>query len=129
MKAAVVGRPYHIRFGGRTDIQYIADTADTFVRAATSGLAGAHVFNLHGETRHVAEVVAEIESAWPEARIARITHAESPLPIPPHLDDAAIRAALGPLPVTPLAEGVRETMERFAALYRQGRLDVGDLDT
>src|ERR1044072_1028007 len=29
MKAAVVGRPFHIRFGGRTDLQYVADTADT----------------------------------------------------------------------------------------------------
>ncbi|MGH9882544.1 MAG: NAD-dependent epimerase/dehydratase family protein, partial [Pyrinomonadaceae bacterium] len=28
MKAAVVGRPFHIRFGGRTDFQYVADTAE-----------------------------------------------------------------------------------------------------
>jgi nucleoside-diphosphate-sugar epimerase len=127
IKAAVVGRPFHIRFGGRTDIQYIADTADAFIRAAISDLAGAHVFNLHGETRHVAEVVAEIERVRPEAQ-GTITHADTPLPIPPHLDDAAIRAALGPLPVTPLAEGVRETLDRFAALHHQGRLDISDLD-
>ncbi|PYS95679.1 MAG: epimerase, partial [Acidobacteria bacterium] len=36
MKAAVVGRPFRIRFGGRTDFQYVADTADAFIRAANS---------------------------------------------------------------------------------------------
>jgi nucleoside-diphosphate-sugar epimerase len=127
MKAAVIGKPYHIRFGGRTDLQYVADTANAFIRTATSGLTGAHVFNLHGETRHVAEVVAEIERVRPEAR-GTITYAEAPLPIPAEMDDTAFRAALGPLPFTPLAEGVRETMERFTALHRHGRLDVADLE-
>jgi len=127
MKAAVVGRLYHIRFGGRTDFQYVADTADAFIRAATSGLAGAHVFNLHGETTRVADVVAEIERAWPAAR-GRITYTDAPLAIPAEFDDAAIRAALGPLPATPLAEGVRATVGRFAELQSEGRLETGDLD-
>ena len=127
MKAAVVGRPFHIRFGGRTDFQYVADTADTFIRAAVSDLEGAHVFNLHGETVALADVVAEIERARPDAR-GRITFDEAPLAIPAEFDDAAIRAALGPLPATPLAEGVRATVERFSELRREGRLDVGDLD-
>jgi nucleoside-diphosphate-sugar epimerase len=127
MKATVVGRPFHIRFGGRTDFQYVADTADIFIRAATSELTGAHVFNLHGETVHVADIVAEIELAWPEPRGA-ITFADEPLTIPPEMDAAAIRAALGQLPATPLVEGVRATIERFAELHREGRLDTSDLD-
>jgi nucleoside-diphosphate-sugar epimerase len=127
MKAAVVGRPFHIRFGGRTDFQYVADTADTFIRAAVSDLEGAHVFNLHGETIHIRDVVAEVERAWPAAR-GLITHEEAPLAIPAELDDAAIRAALGELPTTPLSEGVRATIERFAELRREGRLETSDLD-
>jgi nucleoside-diphosphate-sugar epimerase len=120
MKAAVVGRPFRIRFGGRTDFQYVADTA-------VSDLDGAHVFNLHGETVAVADVVAEIERARPDAR-GRITFDEAPLAIPPEFDDAAVRAALGPPPATPLARGVRATIERFAQLQREGRLDTSDLD-
>src|SRR5205085_5329825 len=127
MKAAVTGRPYHIRFGGRTDFQYVADTADAFIRAATSDLTGAYVFNLHGATMHMSEVVAEIERAWPDAR-GRITYADEPLTIPAEFDDTAIRAALGPLPTTPLAEGVRATIERFAELQHAGRLETSDLD-
>jgi nucleoside-diphosphate-sugar epimerase len=126
MKAAVVGRPYHIRFGGRTDFQYVADTADTFIRAAVSDLEGAHVFNLHGETVSIADVVSEIERVRPDAHI---TFDDSPLAIPSEFDDAAIRQALGPLPSTPLSDGVRATVERFEELRREGRLDVSDLDT
>lgn len=127
MKAAVAGRPFHIRFGGRTDFQYVRDTADVFIRAATSDLTGAHVFNLHGDTVAIADVVAEIERAWPSAA-GTITCADAPLPIPAEMDDQAIRGALGPLPATPLAEGVRATIERFAELKSEGRLDTSDLD-
>ena len=127
MKAAVVGRPYRIRFGGRTDFQYVADTADTFIRAAVSDLEGAHVFNLHGETVALADVVAEIERARPDAR-GSITFDEAPLSIPAEFDDAAICHALGPLPATTLAEGVHATVERFEELRREGRLDTSDLD-
>jgi nucleoside-diphosphate-sugar epimerase len=127
MKAAVIGRPFHIRFGGRTDFQYVADTADAFIRAATSDLTGAHVFNLHGETVHIAEVVAEIERAWPRAR-GMITYADAPLGIPAEMDGAAIREALGPLTFTPLAEGVGATIKRFAELHSEGRLDASELD-
>src|ERR1043165_5510131 len=127
MKAAVVGRPYRMRFGGRTDFQYVADTADAFLRAATADLKGAHVFNLHGETVHISDVVAEIERAWPSAR-GTITHDDAPLAIPAEFDDSAIRAALGEFNATPLSEGVRATVERFAELRREGRLDTDDLD-
>src|SRR5215471_1122391 len=104
MKAAVARRPFHIRFGGRTDFQYVADTAEVFIRAATSTLEGAHVFNLHGQTIHVSEIVAEIVRTQPNAD-GRITFAAEPLAIPGEMDDTAIRAALGDLPATPLADG------------------------
>src|SRR5262249_57296861 len=97
MKAAVAHRPFHIRFGGRTDFQYVADTADTFIRAAVADLPGAHVFNLHGETIHVKEIIAETERVIPDAR-GSLTFADAPLAIPAEMDDTAIQNALGPLP-------------------------------
>jgi hypothetical protein len=44
------------------------------------------------------------------------------------MDDAALRAALGPVPATPLADGVQATMTLFAALNKKGSLDTKDLD-
>jgi hypothetical protein len=34
MKAAVLGRSFHIRFSGATDFQYLADTAAAFIACA-----------------------------------------------------------------------------------------------
>lgn len=127
MKAAVVGRPFHIRFGGKTDFLYVADCADAFIRAAESDLEGAHVFNLHGETIDVSAVVKEIEAAIPAAK-GTITVDPTPLALPPQLDDSAIVRALGDIPHTSLAQGTRETVERFMLLQREGRLDTSDLD-
>ncbi|MDX2030022.1 MAG: NAD-dependent epimerase/dehydratase family protein [Blastocatellia bacterium] len=127
MKAAVVGRPFHIRFGGKTDFLYVADCADVFIRAAESTLEGAHVFNSHGETIDVSAVVTEIEAAIPAAK-GTITFDPTPLALPPQLDDSAVVEALGDIPHTSLAQGTRETIERFMLLHREGRLDTSDLD-
>lgn len=127
MKAAVVGRPFHIRFGGKTDFLYVADCADAFIRSAKVGLTGAHIYNLHGETVPVADVVTEIERLIPAAK-GSITVAEAGIAMPSHLDDSAINAALGGVPHTPLAQGVQETIERFQLLQEENRLDLSDLD-
>lgn len=127
MKAAVVGRPFHIRFGGETDFLYIADCADAFIRSATAELSGAHVFNLHGETVRVAAVIEEIEKLIPAAK-GTITVVEDGIKMPSALDDSAISAALGGMPHTSLAQGVKETVERFQLLKNENRLDTSDLD-
>jgi nucleoside-diphosphate-sugar epimerase len=125
MKSAVLGRPFHIRFGGATDFHYVADTAAAFIACADKKPEGAQVFNLHGETvtvERIANLINEI------GECALITFSGPPIPIAPALDDSAIRRFLGDLPSTPLETGVRETMDRFAALRDAGTLDTTDLD-
>jgi nucleoside-diphosphate-sugar epimerase len=132
MKAVVVGRPWRIRFSGSVDFQYAADTADAFIRCATADLDGAHVFNLHGQTVSVQDVVAQIESCTREilgnSANPQITIEGKPNTAPSRMDDTAIRRALGDFPVTSLQEGVHATITRFAELSRRGPLDVSDLD-
>jgi nucleoside-diphosphate-sugar epimerase len=127
MKAAVVGRPYHIGFGGRTDFLYAGDCAEGFIRAASVELEGAHAFNIAGTPEAVTDVIAEIEKLIPAAQ-GTITCAPNPIPFPEKLDDTAIRAALQLPPATSLAQGVKETVERFQWLQQEGRLDVADLE-
>jgi nucleoside-diphosphate-sugar epimerase len=127
MKAAVVGRPFHIRFGGKTDFLYVADCADAFIRAASAELEGAFVFNSHGESVEMATVVEEIGNLIPEAK-SLITFDPTPLALPPELDDSAIVRALGDIPHTTLTQGMKETIERFAFLRGEDRLDTNDLD-
>ena len=124
MKSAVVGRPFHIRFAGATDFQYVADTAATFISCADKTPEGAHVFNLHGETVTVERIARFINE---QANRALITFGGPPIPIPAAMDDTAIRKIMSELPSTPLEAGVRETMEKFAALRDAGRLDTSEL--
>ncbi|HZN06122.1 MAG TPA: NAD-dependent epimerase/dehydratase family protein [Pyrinomonadaceae bacterium] len=121
MKAAVLGRPFHIRFSGATDFQYVADTAAAFIACADTNPEGAHIFNLHGETVTVDRIRDLINSDL-------ITFGGPPIPIPASINDAAIRAFIGDLPSTPLEIGVRETMDRFATLRDAGTLDTTDLN-
>jgi len=123
MKSAVLGRPFHIRFGGATDFQYVADTAATFIACADNMPAGAHVFNLHGETVSVERITDFINDHAGNL----ITYGGPPIPIAAAMDDTAIRRLMPDLPSTPFETGIRETMDRFAALRDAGRLDTSDL--
>jgi nucleoside-diphosphate-sugar epimerase len=126
MKAAVLGRPFHIGFSGPTDFHYVADTAAAFVACADGGPAGAAVYNLHGDSVDVAAVVAEIEALCPAAA-GKLTSGGPRIPIPPQLDGSAIRQAYPTLPHTPLREGIATTVAGFRRLHAAGQLDRRDL--
>jgi UDP-glucose 4-epimerase len=128
MKAAVLGRPYRIRWGGATDLILADDVAQACVAASGSALPGARVYNLHGESARIADVVRMIEEGWPAARGA-ISYAEQAIPFPTALSDTAYQRDLGPRPPTTLVQGIRRTLDEFAALERRGRLDSRELDT
>ncbi|MER3397519.1 MAG: epimerase [Chloroflexota bacterium] len=123
IKAAVLGMPFKIRFGGRLDLQYAEDVARIFIAAARRSVAGAPVFNIRGNVLSVEEFLAELAGVLPESR-GLIGWEGPPLPLPPELDDRGLREFLGgQVPHTPLAEGIRQTAETFRALEAAGRLD------
>jgi nucleoside-diphosphate-sugar epimerase len=132
MKAVVVGRPFKIRFTGQVDFQYAADTADAFIRSASADLEGAHVFNLHGETVNVSDIVTQIETCARQvvgsSATPQLTMEGKPNSAPARMDDTAIRQALGDFPVTSLETGVRATITCFVELASRGSLDTRDLD-
>lgn len=121
MLAAALGQPYRIPFGGRFDFQFADDVAQAFIHAARSTFAGADVFNLHGDVVHVAEIVAALEDAEPGMR-GQLTYGETPLSFPESMDDTPLLNVLGPLPRTPLAEGIETTLATFKQALADGRL-------
>ncbi len=118
--AAVLGRPYTISFGGRTVFQYADDVARTLLIASRSSLRGAHAFHLGGNLVHLREFIAAIDDAVPGAA-GRIDAVEAGLPFPEEIAAEALDV-LGPVPVTPLEIGVRQTAQLFQALHARGAL-------
>jgi nucleoside-diphosphate-sugar epimerase len=126
IKSASIGRPYGITYGGYQDLQYVSDVALTFLAAIEKPFEGADVFNLRGRVTYIADFVAALEEAMPDIK-GLVTHGEKQLPVAPSLDDTRLQKILGPLPPTPLVEGIRWTGERFRQLQAEGRLDLSDL--
>jgi len=107
MRAAARGQPYRIAFGGRTELHYAPDVARAFLQAARAEPSGAGVYDFPGRAAHMSEVVAAIEAAAPQAA-GLITFEDVSLPFPEELPGERFDC-----PVTPLADGIRETVEHF----------------
>ncbi|HEY8370314.1 MAG TPA: NAD(P)-dependent oxidoreductase [Thermodesulfobacteriota bacterium] len=126
IKAAVLGRPFRIRWGGASDLIYAADVAAALIAAANASLDGARVYNLHGESVAIADIPGLVEAALPEAK-GLITYDPTPIPFPAALSDEGYQRDLGPKPRTSFADGLRRTIEEFQALRKAGRLDAREL--
>jgi nucleoside-diphosphate-sugar epimerase len=127
IKSLALKRPYHISYGGIQDMQYVDDVARIAVRCLEAPYQGAKSYNLRG---HVVDLPAfhramcEVDPA--AAKL--ITFGERQIAIAYDLDDGALQRDLGPMPLTPLKDGIRLTLELFRKLEREGRLDTADLD-
>ncbi|NIA71424.1 NAD(P)-dependent oxidoreductase [Pelagibius litoralis] len=111
MRAAARGEPYEIPFSGRFCFQYASDVADIFLGCASRKIEGARTSDLSATLESVENVVAAIRATVPKARI---TVADRFRPGPEgSFETGAIEALLGSLPRTPLAEGVRATIDSF----------------
>jgi len=126
IKSVAVGRPYRISYGGKQDLQYVADVAATFVRALTQPFEGAEAFNLRGAVEPIERFVSAFCEVVPEAA-ALVSHGDRQLPIAPDLDEDRLQRHLGPIPRTSLLDGIAETYNRFIALRDRGHLDLSDL--
>jgi UDP-glucuronate 4-epimerase len=122
--AAVLGQPFRVSFSGPTMYQYAADVARTLIAASRSSVEGAHVFNLPGEVADGRALAAAIEAVVPGAS-GLIEFEPGDLPFPSEIDHDGIEA-IDPAAVTPLAEGIAETVEILRSLARDGRLDPAD---
>ena len=113
MAAAARGEDYEIAFGGRTQLQFAPDAARAFVAAARAAADGARVFHLGGPASSLEQVASAIEAVAPGVSIA--VDAGTVLPFPEEFDGAELDRAIGPISWTPLAEGVRRTIDRLRA--------------
>ena len=123
LKAAVLGRPFTIRFGGQIDLQYAADVAEGFVLASLANIKGAKVYNLKGEVVEVDTVVKLIHKLIPASQNL-ISYNSTPLPIAANIDDTNFRREIGQIEKTSLEEGFNETLNIFSKLKERNQLTL-----
>jgi nucleoside-diphosphate-sugar epimerase len=121
MLAAAAGVPYHVPYGGRAQLQYVPDVARAFVQAAFAGVSGAEVYDMPGRPVLISDVVEQITTVRPDVA-GTITFDGPPLPFPAGNDDPALEQAIGSWQRTSLADGVRDTIDRFTRLLSEGRV-------
>ena len=113
MAAAARGDGFEITFGGVAQYDYAPDVGQAFAAAGRAVDDGAAVYNFPGVVAPMRDVAAAIEAAAPAAA-GKITWVETPLPFPESMEAVGLEQAVGPLPRTSLADGVRETVELLA---------------
>jgi UDP-glucuronate 4-epimerase len=113
MAAAAAGEDYEIAFGGRTQLQFAPDSARVFIAAARAATEGARAFNLGGPASTLGEAARAIEAASPGVTIG--VDEQTILPFPEEFDGAPLEDAIGRITWTPLADGVRQTINRLRA--------------
>jgi nucleoside-diphosphate-sugar epimerase len=111
MLAAARDEPFRIAYGGVTHLQHAEDVGRQLIAASRAEVEGAHVFNMAGAA-HMRDVVAAIEAAAPDVA-GQITYEEVELPFPQELETGGFDALVGAVPLRPLEQGVRETVEHF----------------
>jgi nucleoside-diphosphate-sugar epimerase len=127
IKALALGRPYRISYGGLQDFQYVDDVAKAFIRCLEAPYRGAKSYNLRGDVVEMPAFHRALCAVEPAAA-ELIGYGHRQLAIAYDLDDSALQRDLGPMPRTPLAEGIRHTLAQFRKLRAEGRLDTSDLD-
>jgi len=114
MEAAARGAAFTIAYGGTAQYDFAPDVGRAFALAARAATEGAHVANFPGVPSTMQEVVDAIESAAP-AVAGKVFWEEGQLPFPESLEGRQLERLIGPMKLTPLADGVRATVDRFRA--------------
>ncbi len=126
LKCLALGRPHQINYGGWQDMQFVEDVAAAFVACLGGVYKGPKSYNLRGavvDMQQFLDAVAEVEPASRKL----LSFQGGQLPIAWDLSDKGIQDDYGPIPVTPLVDGIRNTLESFRRLEGEGRLDKNDL--
>lgn len=116
--AVAAGQPHRISFGGAMQFHFASDVARQFIEAAETPGGGALGFNLGTQPASLAEFVAHVKQVQPDAAIE---HGDTPLPFPDGLDSGDY-AKYSKVSVTPLVDGIGQTIDHFERALEAGHI-------
>lgn len=118
---AVMGEAYEIPFTGRASWLYAGEAAAAFIAAVSKEGKDAPVFDLNGACETIETGLLHLRKFAPDHQV---TASGAPLPIPPDLSDAPLRAYVGDYPSISLEDGIRMTYRAFQVLHDTGNLQA-----
>jgi nucleoside-diphosphate-sugar epimerase len=121
IKAAMLGEPYEIGFGGAANVQCVDEVAKCFIACVLKAPEGAPSYNMRGEILEVRDMIAVIEEIFPQSR-GRITCAEQRNRMANDVSDAGLQALIGPFHPLGYRDGAERTADLFRTLLAEGRL-------
>ena len=117
LKATAAGRPFAMPYQGREHYHFVTDVGAGFAESALRPFDGYGVFNLRGITVDgldflglIRDVALEIGLPEPDLSIAPDAQT---MPFVCDLDETAVVRSFPGMPLTPLREGIRNSLERF----------------
>ena len=119
MLAVASGRAYTINFGGWMQFHLASDVARLFLEAAETPSEGARAYNLGAAPALVQDVADLLNELAAEELVNVVGDA---LPFPRGVSDGGLYDVLGDPGLTPLADGVRATVEQFREALAAGTL-------
>jgi nucleoside-diphosphate-sugar epimerase len=122
LKAAAVGDAFAMPYQGREHYHFVTDVGAGFAESALRPYSGYGVFNLRGRTVDGSEFLTQIrevavEMGLPEPDLTVAPDAQT-MPFVCDMDDSAVVQAFPEMPLTPIRDGIRQSLERFCKQSR-----------
>ena len=117
--AALMDNSYTVPFSGPVAFVHAEDAADRFIRAVSTNVSSAHVFDMQGTAANISDVVSEIKNLMKDADV-RFTGSALPFPYAP--DDGRLDILVGAPPYRTMQQGIADTLSVFKTAQNRGIL-------
>lgn len=119
MKHAVAGKPFRIPYTGREHYHFVEDVGAGFAHACMDPFDGYGVINLRGRTAPVptfCDLIVQTATQLGLRPDLAVAVGAEPIPFVSDLDDKDTLRVFPAMPLTPLADGVRASLEYYLQL-------------
>jgi nucleoside-diphosphate-sugar epimerase len=133
MKAAVLGLDFEIPYSGREHYHFVDDVGAGFSEAAIAPFEGYGAYHIPGKTVPIADfckLIGEMTNNLPDIEYAGKIRIQKDAPVVPFscdLDHEPTLAAFPNMPLTPIHEGVRRSLDTFLTEKQSGELTTADI--
>lgn len=110
IRAAALGEPYELPYSSRMCFQHVDEVADIIIRCLATSPQWPVVSDLTTEILSTDDLITTIRKVVPGARVTATSQLRA---APSEMDNAPLRALLGPWEAVSLEDGVRRTVTAF----------------